>query len=80
MQNKLPDKLPKILKNWDFIPLPLRSLQPYDKILAKMKCCKKVSNKDKNQNIVDAKPAFESKQIGYISPFFFIETSKFYKM
>lgn len=33
-------ELPEKLRTWEFLPLPMRSLQPYDKILNKIKCCK----------------------------------------
>ncbi|MCL4158804.1 UNVERIFIED_CONTAM: hypothetical protein GTU68_000316 [Idotea baltica] len=35
--------LPKALQNWKFLPKPMRSLDPYDKVFAKMQpCCKKL--------------------------------------
>lgn len=37
MQNHCPDCLPRKLQNWDFLPLWLRSLQPYDTIFRQ--CC-----------------------------------------
>uniref|UniRef100_A0A6A7FVX6 Sodium-dependent phosphate transporter n=3 Tax=Hirondellea gigas TaxID=1518452 RepID=A0A6A7FVX6_9CRUS len=39
LQNKIPDRLPAKLQNWNFLPLPLRSLEPYDKILTSSPCC-----------------------------------------
>jgi len=40
LQTKAPHVLPRILKNWYFLPECLRSLQPYDKIIQKvMMCC-----------------------------------------
>ncbi len=33
LQNKRQSWLPRKLQNWEFLPLPLRSLQPYDYIL-----------------------------------------------
>ena len=42
LQNKKPNWLPKVLRTWDFLPEPLRSLEPYDKIMMKyVLCCKK---------------------------------------
>lgn len=35
MQNKCKDRLPKKLQTWDFLPLPLHSLKPYDAIFTK---------------------------------------------
>lgn len=40
LQDKRPHWLPNILKTWDFLPLPLRSLDPYDKYFAFFLCCK----------------------------------------
>lgn len=31
--------LPFVFKSWDFLPKPLRSLEPYDKFLNKYLCC-----------------------------------------
>jgi sodium-dependent phosphate cotransporter len=38
-QNKCPSFLPQFLKSWDFLPVPLRSLKPYDDIINKNLCC-----------------------------------------
>ena len=35
MQNKRPQWLPRILKNWNFLPLWMHSLDPVDKFLRK---------------------------------------------
>ncbi|CAF0771665.1 unnamed protein product [Brachionus calyciflorus] len=47
LQSKVPITidLPKWLKTWDFLPLPLRSLEPYDRFLSKFccRCLKKAS-------------------------------------
>lgn len=46
IQNKRPNCLPKKLKNWKWLPLPLRSLEPFDRALMKVTgncfCCRKV--------------------------------------
>ena len=31
MQDKCPQYLPSILRNWDYLPLFMRSLDPYDR-------------------------------------------------
>ena len=56
IQNKKPKYLikclPKFLQTWEFLPLPLRSLEPYDKIIKKacFCCCKKLlHNNDTNK-------------------------------
>lgn len=64
LQKYVPERLPEKLRTWEFLPLPMRSLQPYDKILKKIKCfqCKNktvatefqlddVSEVDKNEEI-----------------------------
>jgi sodium-dependent phosphate cotransporter len=38
LQTKRPKCLPRVLKNWDFLPKPCRSLEPYDRVLTI--CCK----------------------------------------
>ncbi len=56
LQKNKPNFLPKVLKNWEFLPIWFRSLEPYDKkIFSKMtcfnklKCCrKKVRPNEKN--------------------------------
>ena len=35
LQVKCPRILPKVLKNWDFLPLWLRSLKPYDAVMVR---------------------------------------------
>jgi len=39
MQQKFPDYLPKKLRSWDFLPKPLISLDPYDRVIQKMISC-----------------------------------------
>ncbi|XP_038077420.1 sodium-dependent phosphate transport protein 2B-like [Patiria miniata] len=34
LQRKFPRILPKVLRNWDFLPLPLHSLDPLDRLLS----------------------------------------------
>ena len=41
MQRKCPRYLPKVLKSWDFLPLFLHSLEPYDRVITGWKCCNK---------------------------------------
>ncbi|XP_068105968.1 sodium-dependent phosphate transport protein 2C [Hyperolius riggenbachi] len=45
IQKKRPRCLPPFLRNWDFLPIWLHSLAPYDKLIYKMCgcCCKKCS-------------------------------------
>ena len=51
IKTRKPEILPNLLKNWDFLPEPLRSLKPYDKIIFKYlyccKCCNKLKQPDK---------------------------------
>lgn len=47
LQKHAPQKLPKILKNWKFLPVCLRSLEPMDRTLKKaFTCCKCVHHGD----------------------------------
>jgi len=45
------EKLPLKLKNWDFLPGPLRSLDPYDRMLTGFYCCKKYAGKGEPENV-----------------------------
>jgi solute carrier family 34 (sodium-dependent phosphate cotransporter) len=47
IQSKRPNWLPEFLRSWDFLPLPLHSLEPYDRVITVCfrsslyrKCCK----------------------------------------
>lgn len=50
MQRKYPKMLPDFLKDWKFLPEPLRSLKPYDRVITKyflcLPCCKKLVNSE----------------------------------
>ena len=39
LQNKRPSFLPPFLRDWAFLPLPLRSLEPYDRLMLAAPCC-----------------------------------------
>lgn len=39
IQNNKPHWLPSGLRNWHFLPLPLRSLAPYDRVITRLPCC-----------------------------------------
>eukprot|EP00058_Branchiostoma_floridae_P020446 XP_002605936.1 hypothetical protein BRAFLDRAFT_87389 [Branchiostoma floridae] len=58
MQTKRPNWLPKKLRTWDFLPLALHSLQPYDRLLTG--CCeKKHTQKDSScEKIAVDNPGF----------------------
>lgn len=48
LQNKKPFWLPIILRNWNFLPIALRSLEPYDRIIMKyILCCKQFKSGSK---------------------------------
>lgn len=38
-QNHFPKVLPTRLRTWSWLPLPLRSLQPYDDVITRLMCC-----------------------------------------
>ena len=42
-KDSLREYLPEVLHNFEFLPTPLRSLEPYDKILTSLSCCQKCS-------------------------------------
>ena len=39
MQRKSPQYLPRVLRSWDFLPLFMHSLEPYDSVVTQWKCC-----------------------------------------
>ncbi|XP_035715121.1 sodium-dependent phosphate transport protein 2A isoform X2 [Folsomia candida] len=41
LQKKCPQILPPVLRDWKWLPLPLRSLKPYDDLFSKLACCAK---------------------------------------
>lgn len=43
--------LPKLLKNWDFLPEPLHSLDPLDRIIGRFSCCAKYSHGTEEENL-----------------------------
>lgn len=62
LQRKRPKLLPKVLHNWKFLPEPLRSLAPMDRVLSKMVCCKsKHAAREPDAEICDQKPVNDEK-------------------
>ena len=56
-KESLKQKLPEFLHTFEFLPKPLRSLEPYDKILTSLTCCKKCSADPEGEPVViDKKP------------------------
>ena len=55
LQNKKPHWLPRKLQNWDFLPKPLHSLEPYDRVLSKCSCCRKC-DKNKTTAMASSEP------------------------
>lgn len=41
LQKKKPSVLPPVMRNWKWLPEPLRSLAPYDRQFARCACCNK---------------------------------------
>ncbi|XP_073496633.1 sodium-dependent phosphate transport protein 2C [Phyllobates terribilis] len=52
LQKRLPKGLPSFLRNWDFLPIWLHSLAPWDRLLYKMCgcCCKKCSHDEEEKS------------------------------
>ena len=46
LQRKAPKMLPKVLKDWEFLPMPLHSLEPYDRLITGWKCCRRCTRVD----------------------------------
>lgn len=54
LQRKVPRVLPQKLRDWKWLPRPLRSLRPYDNLVSKLPCCSAApSEKDDNDNSDD---------------------------
>ena len=51
LQAKKPEVLPGILRDWKFLPIYFRSLEPYDRVIIKLfgwcRCCKKKNDEEK---------------------------------
>ncbi|XP_055957166.1 sodium-dependent phosphate transport protein 2B isoform X2 [Patella vulgata] len=61
LQRKRPGCLPPVLRNWHFLPEPLRSLRPIDRCFTKCKCCRQ-----KDDDYVDGdKPAIQMDHNGH---------------
>jgi len=64
-QRKCPQLLPQKLQDWKFLPSPLRSLEPYDRIIEKLNCVKSckfkqgVNQNQENQNNGNLNQAYE---------------------
>ena len=46
IQNRKPSLLPPFLRTWDFLPLPLHSLEPLDRVISTFLCCPKKHSDD----------------------------------
>ena len=71
--------LPDILHNFEFLPKPLRSLAPYDKILTSLPCCQKCSGNSGDEEamttvVIDKSPG----KIGATNPTFSMLDEKVY--
>ncbi|XP_068200931.1 sodium-dependent phosphate transport protein 2B-like [Palaemon carinicauda] len=52
LQSKKPSILPQKLRNWDWLPKPLHSLQPYDDCFKAVPCCKCCRVEENNLQVV----------------------------
>ena len=84
MQKKYPDSLPKELSDWECVPLALRSLKPYDEIIGRFNCCKNLSKIQANEPLKQSPQVNDTQKIPDIefikSPYYYIDSSKFYKL
>ena len=67
LQTNKPNLLPLVLRSWNFLPKFLRSLEPYDRIMSGLLCCKKFKTEQKispmEENIVNLDIYSETKVI-----------------
>ncbi|XP_040180240.1 sodium-dependent phosphate transport protein 2C-like [Rana temporaria] len=67
LQKRLPKYLPSFLRNWDFLPLWLHSLAPYDNLFFVMCgcCCKKCSqHREEEEKSKEPLPLMDSPSLG----------------
>lgn len=50
IQRRKPSALPDILRNWKFLPLWMRSLEPLDRLISRMACCKSCGGDRKTES------------------------------
>ena len=81
LQNKAPKVLPSFLKSWNWAPIWLRSLEPYDRVVQKiirfvrqnLCCCKKKTenehrvNHDSFQNGSSKPPSYSDDEKGKVN-------------
>ncbi|XP_022614807.1 sodium-dependent phosphate transport protein 2B-like [Seriola dumerili] len=75
MQSRCPRRLPSVLRNWDFLPRPLRSLAPWDAVVSSTlgfcgkhcccccrccKCCKKDEDEKIRKNSVKSLEMYDN--------------------
>ena len=69
LQAKKPQWLPRVLRDWKFLPIYFRSLAPYDRVIMKCfgccKCCRndlKMEEKNKMEEIKHEEPVIEKEK------------------
>ncbi|XP_056234845.1 solute carrier family 34 member 2b [Seriola aureovittata] len=75
MQSRCPRRLPRVLRDWDFLPRPLRSLAPWDAVVSSTfgfcgkhcccccrccKCCKKDEDEKIRKNSVNSLEMYDN--------------------
>ena len=63
LQKRIPTRLPQVFRTWNFLPKFIKSLEPYDRIMSKLLCCKTFNTNDK----------ITPSDINFKSPEFFTE-------
>ncbi len=84
LQRKKPNWLPARLRTWDFLPEPLRSLEPLDRQITRLsqfcsccKCCKKCLEEDEPAEIyLDSEDFLEERERRRSSAFLKLESRK----
>ncbi|CAG0881125.1 unnamed protein product [Cyprideis torosa] len=69
LQRKKPSILPKVLKNWKFLPEPLRSLAPLDRFFSRLPCCKKLHGLQHHHNHHEETPGEAKEGVNPASDF-----------
>ncbi|XP_013412414.1 sodium-dependent phosphate transport protein 2B [Lingula anatina] len=54
LRKRKPEWLPGRLRTWQWLPLPLRSLAPYDRLIVRACCCCKCCDRCKNKDDVES--------------------------
>ncbi|KAK6180804.1 hypothetical protein SNE40_008790 [Patella caerulea] len=74
LQRTKPGCLPPVLRNWYFLPEPLRSLKPIDRCFTKCKCCRPKEDEGDKSAIQMDRNGHSNGQVGQDNPGYAVNT------